>query len=160
MPADPELTRVATDVGKHCHAAFGYLGLRFGARGEAFARSDGAWLVTLCHLPLQQAQKRIDWLAGLLSARGIPSICLEYHLTALHHALLANGIRPGNEPDRLLQLAKHAGWKRRAAVTDDQWQEIMQTPVLMLDPRGTEVLVSAIIDQRSGLAPCADSIAA
>lgn len=158
VPLDDRLSHIANEVGRNCHAAFGYLCRRYGSRGEAFARSDGVWLVTLCEIPSEQARKRIDWLSRLLSARGIPSLCLEHHLDMLHEALVEEKAIPGQDSDRLLQLARHVGSNRSAAVPPDQWQAIIQIPLPALDPLGAATLVSAVIDQRSGLAACADSI--
>jgi hypothetical protein len=158
VPQDENLARIADDVGKKCHAAFGYLCRRYGSRGEAFARSDGAWMVTLGEIPILRAHKRIDWLAKLLSARGIPSLCLEQHLGMLHEALSNAHALPQNEPDRLLQLAHRVGARRRAVITEADWNKLIEIRVPALDPLGAATIISAIIDQRVGLAPCADSI--
>lgn len=158
VPCDDRISRIAAEVGRECHAAFGYLCRRYGSRGEAFARSDGAWLVTLCEMLPDKAKKRIDWLSRLLSARGIPSYCLEHHLNMLHAALVEAKAVPGQEPNRLLQLAGHVGNKRAAAIPEKQWQAILRTPLPALDPLGAATLVSAVIDQRTGLADCVDSI--
>ncbi len=158
VPISEDIAQIATEVGRHCHVSFGYLVRRFGSRGEAFARSDGAWLVTLGEIPPTRAEKQIDWLARLLSARGIPSLCLEFHLQALHQALLKANALPRNDPDRLVRLARRVGRTRRTVVGDELWRDMINTPVPALDPLGAAIVSSAIIDQRSGLAPCADSI--
>lgn len=91
-------------------------------RGEAFARSDGAWLVTLGDIPLRRAEKQVDWLARLLSVRGIPSYCLERHLLALHRALAAAKLPPREDPDRLATLADRIGSARRALYDAAEWR--------------------------------------
>jgi len=158
VPQDNRLAELAAEVGRECHLAFGYLRRRYGSRGEAFARSDGVWMVTLSELSEAQARRRVDWLAGLLSARGIPSICVEYHLERLHEALAEAGALGESELARLLALSRHAGASRRAVVSDEQWAAITSIPVPAIDPQGAATLVSAIIDQASGLARCADSV--
>lgn len=158
VPQDNRLAEVAGEVGRACHLAFGYLGRRYGNRGEAFARSDGVWMVTLVELPETLAHRRVDWLAGLLSARGIPSICLEYHLARLHDALFGAGALGERELARLLALSEHVGASRRAYVSDERWKAITAVPVPSIDPQGVAILASAVIDQVSGLASCADSI--
>lgn len=70
VPRDDRLAELAAAVGRACHLAFGYLERRYGSRGEAFARSDGVWMATLVDMPEAQAQRRLEWLAGLLSAPG------------------------------------------------------------------------------------------
>lgn len=149
---------IADQVGLDAFRAYGYLELRFGQRGESFARSDGAWLTTLGEIPFKSACKKTDWLARLLSARGIPSICLEHHLTVLHQALLGADALHGDEPQQLLQLSDRVGSRRRALIDDASWEKIARTPVPALDPLGMATLASAVIDQRVGLANCADSI--
>ncbi|HSM03589.1 MAG TPA: biliverdin-producing heme oxygenase, partial [Longimicrobiales bacterium] len=107
--SDPRLARLASEVGRASHLAFGYLVRRYGSRGEAFARSDGVWMVTLLEMPEDRAHRRVEWLAGLLSSRGIPSICLEYHLERFHHALSEAGASGGEGVSRLLELSRHVG---------------------------------------------------
>jgi len=160
VPQDKRLAELAAEVGRKCHLAFGYLCRRYGSRGEAFARSDGVWMVTLAEMPEAQAQRRVDWLARLLSARGIPSLCVEYHLEQLHDALSEAGALRESERARLLALSKHVGASRRIAVREDRWKAITNISVPAIDPQGTATLVSAVIDQHSGLATCADSIEA
>lgn len=159
VPDDPRLARVAAEVGRAAHLAFGYLVRRYGGRGEAFARSDGVWMVTLLDMPEDRAQGRVDWLARLLSSRGVPSLCLEHHLEQLHHALWEAGALGGRGSSRLLALSRHVGAARRAAIPEEQWASIVDTPVPALDPLGAATLVSAVVDQQSGLAKCADSMA-
>ncbi len=158
VPRDRRLAELASEVGRASHVAFGYLSRRYGSRGESFARSDGVWMVTLTEMSATESQSRVDWLARMLSARGIPSICLEHHLERLHHALDREGESIESDPERLLSLSAHVGAARRSVVSDQDWVAITNTPVPSLDPLGAAVVASAMIDQRSGLADCADSM--
>lgn len=63
---------------------FPYLERRYGARGRAFAQSDAGFLITLADHDAERAQTQALWLAGVLAARGMPSLLLEYQLEALH----------------------------------------------------------------------------
>ncbi len=154
----PEHLRIAIDAGDRCHRAFGYLVRRFGERGRRFARSDGAWTATLCDLPPATARAQIDWLARLLASRGIPTVCLEHHLLELFRMLQE---APAPSPDGVEQLASlaRALAERRTAIADTaSLGVLLETTFPPLDPRGAEVLVAAVLDQRSGTGPCADRV--
>ncbi|HEU4904667.1 MAG TPA: biliverdin-producing heme oxygenase, partial [Solirubrobacterales bacterium] len=73
VPQDPALIALSNRVAGLAMERFPYLGFRFGGRGDRYARSDGAWLLTLCDLGPAAAGRQADWLAGVLSARGIPT---------------------------------------------------------------------------------------
>jgi heme oxygenase len=156
---DADQLQVAIDVGSRCHAAWGYLQCRFGERGERYARSDGAWLATLCSLPEEVARRQVEWLARLLSARGVPSVCLEHHLMALHEAFAAStGAAPPNVA-RLARLSGHVGGLR-VWLDRDANRDLIDSQMPGLDPRGAELLVAAVLDEREGIAPCASNIGA
>ena len=156
---DPDQLQVAIDVGSRCHAAWGYLQCRFGERGERYARSDGAWLATLCSLPEEVARRQVEWLARLLSARGVPSVCLEQHLQALHEAFAGSA---GTAPPNVAQLARLSGHVGglRGRLDRDANRDLIERKMPGLDPRGAELLVAAVLDERDGIAPCASNIVA
>lgn len=156
--SDEVFRLVATRAGTQCHSAFGYLVRRYGDRGENFARSDGAWLGTLTELPEDEARRQIDWLARLLSARGIPSVCLEYHLDELHRNLQAHKAHGANN---LLfeSLARYVASGYRLALSTESYAQLANAVIPALEPRGADVLLCAVVDQHAGLAPCADRIA-
>jgi len=155
---DPDLLRIATYAGTMCHTGFGYLVLRFGERGEAFARSDGAWLPIVCDLPREQGQERMNWLARLLSARTIPTVCLEYHLEVLHRELANCELMAPDSHQRLREYMLDLRARSRSVIDGGAYRELVARPLPALDPRGAELLLSAAIDQKTGLAPCADRI--
>jgi len=70
-----------------CWQKFPYYQKRYAERGVRFARSDSAWLAALVHLPQDELDRQIKWLTGLLAARGMPSITMQFHLEILHEAL-------------------------------------------------------------------------
>lgn len=80
---DPEELRVVLAATDRCLARYPYFLQRYGARGRRFTDSDGAWLVFLADANEATRLRRIDWLAQLLSARGLPSILLKIHLEIL-----------------------------------------------------------------------------
>ncbi|HKJ15902.1 MAG TPA: biliverdin-producing heme oxygenase [Xanthomonadales bacterium] len=158
MPRDRKLVRLGNQIGRQVYSQFGYLQIRYGNRGEAFTKSDGAWMITLGDISMERATKLIDWLTRLLSARGIPSFCMEHHLRTLHTALEAENALSREDPDRLLSLADRVGILRRTFISEDEWKAISTAPLPALDPLGSATLLSAAIDQRVGLARCADSL--
>lgn len=154
---DPDLLQVAIEVGSRCHAAWGYLQCRFGERGERYARSDGAWLATMCSLPEEVARRQLEWLARLLSARGVPSVCLEHHLMALHDAYASSAVMAPPNVAQLARLSGHVGGLRGPR-NQDATRILVDRRMPGLDPRGAELLVGAVLDEREGIAPCATSI--
>lgn len=156
---DPDQLQVAIEVGSRCHAAWGYLQCRFGERGERYARSDGAWLATLCSLREEVARRQVEWLARLLSARGVPSMCLEHHLMTLHDAFASSAGTALPNVDQLARLSGHVGGLR-GRLNQDANRNLIDRRMPGLDPRGAALLVGAVLDEQEGIAPCATNIGA
>jgi heme oxygenase len=89
-----------------CWKKFPYYQKRYAERGIRFARSDSAWLAALVHLSQDELNHQIKWLTGLLAARGMPSITMQFHLEILHEELTKDC--PENAPDyqKLYESAK------------------------------------------------------
>jgi len=83
---DPRELAAALDAGARTWDAYPYYEARFGERGRRFTRSDSAWLASLGQDPTVEQQ--LEWLAGVLAARGMPTLLLETHLRHLHEALM------------------------------------------------------------------------
>jgi len=60
---------------------------RYGMSGVFFSDSDGGWLAALPGKGLPLMKKQVRWLAGVLSARGIPSFLMARHLRILYEEL-------------------------------------------------------------------------
>jgi hypothetical protein len=88
FPQDTREVGLALRAGQSVWQQFPYLGKRFGERGQRFTHSDSGWLVTLCHLEQAAATRSLDWLRGVLSSRGIPTVILEAHLLAIMQELM------------------------------------------------------------------------
>jgi hypothetical protein len=82
VPADPVAREVARRAAAVMWRAVPYFHLRYGARGHRFALSDGAWLTMLGAMPPPVRLDQINWLARVLSPRGVPSWLLELQLAA------------------------------------------------------------------------------
>ncbi len=158
VPQDARILELSIEAADRAADAFPYLDLRFGGRGRRFARSDGAWLATLCELPLEVASKQAWWLARVLSARGIPSLCLETHLRALGEALRTGSYVAGGRVEIFSALADELEQHRAANLPDGVRSLGEVGEIGALGQRAAELLASAVADQRAGLAACADDI--
>lgn len=158
VAADSAFRDIAVRAGTRCHTAFGYLVRRYGDRGEAFARSDGAWVGTLVELPEDAARDQVDWLARLLSARGIPSVCLEHHFDVLCEEMTEHDVLTPDARNRFKGFAQNLRARSRPAIDPESYRRLTNTDLPPLDPRGAETLVSAVADQHLALAQCADRV--
>lgn len=75
--------RAALAATDRCFREHPYLGKRYGAYGRRFTDADGAWMAYLASVDAPTRRKRIDWLARLLSARGMPTEVVRYHLESV-----------------------------------------------------------------------------
>jgi hypothetical protein len=96
-----------------------YFGFRYGERGRAFGLSDEAWLVTLAASPRDERIAQIEWLAGLLSPRGIPSWLVEAQFRATARIGTRSGW-PGAEA--FSDAARHLGGRRRSVLSEESFQ--------------------------------------
>lgn len=95
--------------------AFPYFAWRYGERGRRFGRSDAGFLVTLLELDEATARAQVQWLAGVLAPRGMPSLLLEVQLESLGRA--ARRFR-GSGAERFVALAGHLR-ARRSSVLEE-----------------------------------------
>jgi heme oxygenase len=160
IPEDPDLLELSIRVADDAMHDFPYLGFRFGERGGRFARSDGAWLATLCRESEASANRRLEWLGGVLSVRGIPTLCLEHHLRLLHDALRAPGAPPVPGSELLGQLARRLSTRREAVLEGARLDHLAPIEGTPLGSNFAEVLCGAVADQRADVAACADEIRA
>ena len=75
--------RAALDATDRCFLEHPYLGQRYGEYGRRFTDADGAWMAFLVSVDAATRRKRIDWLARLLSVRGMPTDVVRYHLESI-----------------------------------------------------------------------------
>ncbi|HVK63265.1 MAG TPA: hypothetical protein VM694_02255 [Polyangium sp.] len=167
MPRDPREIDAALRAGKRSLRLTPYYGFRYGERGVRFTRSDSAFLATLPEHPEATIKRQVDWLAGVLSNRGMPSLLLEQHLRVLGRELTravpekrdfyralfgaADGLRA-----RRVELLPESTGRRiaeafpAAAGLPNTWRA-----------RGTgHLLVAAVADQRAGIPNAVPSIEA
>ncbi len=89
LPSDEREVAAVLRAGRRCYDAHPYLAERYGARGEAFTRSDGGYLATLVNHPKTYVEAQVTWLAGVLASRGMPRWLMEFHLGLLYEELTA-----------------------------------------------------------------------
>jgi hypothetical protein len=118
-PTDPRHIAIVTRAAALVWRAVPYFAFRYGERGRAFGLSDAAWLVTLAALPRDARIAQVEWLAGLLSPRGMPSWLVEVQLRATSLV----GTRSGwSGAEALSDAACHLGDRRRSVLSEEAFQ--------------------------------------
>ena len=82
-PSRPEDRELVERSARVVWRMFPYFGWRYGERGRSFGRSDAGYLATLLEHDERVAQQQVEWLAGVLAPRGMPSLLLEVQLESL-----------------------------------------------------------------------------
>lgn len=155
---DPRELAAATYAGTRTWLAYPYYQARFGDRGRRFTRSDSAWLASLGDDPAPGQQ--VDWLAGVLAARGMPTLLLETHLKHLQEALI--DILPHRD-QRYAWLKRHAESlheRRHAALTPRSSQRLAAgfAPAEAPFENMGAVLVAAAADDETGYRRALESV--
>lgn len=146
---------------ERCMERFPYLGARFGLRGDAFARTDSGYLTTLIRFPKDYVVDQVQWLARVLSSRGMPRWLMEVHLEVLE-AELTKSI-PGNRDDhnKLLDAAAGLRSERQSIVSQQAFDalvaEFAQTGGNAI-PNFGGLIVSAVCDEICGIDAAVSSI--
>lgn len=156
-PVDPIAIAVAEESARLVWRALPYFEARFGQRGRRFGLSDAGWLATLVALPASARMAQIDWLAGLLSPRGIPSWTIEVQLEAMARA---GERRSWSGVPAIRDEVRRLAARRRGLLTDGDFAECGRRFALSagetLGARTTGKLVaSAVLDVPLGHAASA-----
>lgn len=120
-----------------------------------FSASDSAWLATLHAMPPRVRRKQTRWLAGVLSARGIPTLILEHQLQRLASAFAAHDGAP-HRSEAYAALAADLREARTGILAEEAFDMLAAACQAELDacPESIAglggVLVSARVDQRNG----------
>jgi hypothetical protein len=163
-PDDPREIAAAVRANAIMRRAIPYLELRYGERGKRFGDSDGGYLLTLLGYDQPTIDKQIDWMAGLLAARGMPTLILELHLRTLAR-LLQRAFRDPARGAPLLVSADRLRAKRRARLNDTiiaelaaHFAERAGFPARRW-ARGAGVLIAcAVADELNGLKLAVESL--
>jgi len=154
MPDVLRELRAALVAGERSWQESPYYFARYGERGRRFTRSDSGWLVTLGREEQPVVDRQVDWLARVLSGRGMPSILLERHLAILHEEL-AKAL-PGKPYASLRAAAGRLERERLSALPRFEAIVAEATPHLSSGPLSPAecavLLASAAADEKRGLA--------
>ena len=167
MPSDPREVEAALRAGRLSLRMTPYYGFRYGERGVRFTRSDSAFLATLPEHPEATIKRQVEWLAGVLSNRGMPSLLLEQHLRVLARTL-TRAVPEKRDFYRALFVASEGLRARRTALLPEgvgrpigeTFPEAAGLPYTRL-ARGTgHLLVAAVADERAGMPNAVPSVEA
>lgn len=162
ITTDPEELAAATAAGERSIAEFPYYEVRYGERGHRFAVSDSAWLVTLGRMRTSDAMRQVLWLGQVLSARGMPQYLLERHLLFLDEAL--EPLRRADSRRVHLHAARRMAAARQAVIGQQTFDRLAAefdraaANIPRHVPRMGAILVSAVADQKMGLANSVTSV--
>lgn len=157
VPADAREVKASLDAADACWQRFPYFEARYGERGRLFARSDGAWLTTLCRFDQEQINQQVRWLGRILSTRGMPTLMLEVQLEILFEELAATIPEKKFEYEKLLVAASELRKSRNRYIEEDQLKALTDAFNRAVGPEWIErfehagaLLVSAVADERAG----------
>ncbi len=155
---DPRELAAALVAGARTWEIHPYYEARYGERGRRFTRSDSAWLASLGQDPT--AEQQIEWLAGVLAARGMPTLLLESHLNHLHEALI--DILPHRRSTYawLLERAHGLYLRRTEALSDRSLGRLAARFTPSSPPfRGMgTILAAAVADHATGIPRALESV--
>lgn len=161
LPEDSRECEAALRAGRRCYDDYPYFAERYGTRGEAFARSDGGYLVTLGNEAQSYVDGQVMWLAGVLACRGMPRWLMEVHLDYLYQELVA--ARPAREGDyRKLKVAAQAlREERQATIAQADFAHLaaaFESASGMGFRNAGGLLVAAVCDEANGLGEAVPSL--
>jgi heme oxygenase len=165
VPADAREIHASLEAADVCWQRFPYYEHRYGERGRCFARSDAAWLATLCQYDPAQIIQQVRWLGRVLAARGMPTLMLQVHLEIQADALTAAVPEKRSDYGKLLQAAADLRDSRRRHLAVDQLEAIAAGFDRAVGPEWSArfphtgaLLVSAVTDEMEGSAGAVESL--
>ena len=161
LPEDPLEIAACLRAAERCMQRFPYLGLRFGARGDAFARTDSGFLVTLTRFPVEYVLAQVQWLVRVLSNRGMPGLLMEAHLEILAAELTASLPANAAAHRKLADAARVLTAQREAVLAADTFRALAarhEPAVSGTLPNFAGLVLSAVCDEACGIASAVQSI--
>ncbi len=167
IPGDEREIAAALTASNRAWAMYPYYQARYGERGKRFSDSDTCWLVTLTNLDPESIRQQMNWLARLLSTRGMPSIMLEKTIQLLREELIKNVPENKSAYDKLLGAADMLAEKRRQRIPETdftvlsrEFDEMAGIKLAQQYKDTGSLLVSAVADEQNGIAGAVDAICA
>lgn len=160
----PDEIRAALASGWWCLREYRYFELRYAERGRRFTASDSVWLAAICQDMDDAAWlAQVEWLAGVLTGRGMPSVTLKRHLELLYLELARTVPDKADYWPKLLAAAQMLDEKRRTVMDDAaltarmrELDDTIQRPSAMSSEEAVELLAWAEADAASGLGGSAE----
>ncbi len=164
ISTNPLEIEAAINAGQKCWYEFPYYEQRYGERGKRFTVSDSVWLVNLCELSQDLANRQVNWLANYLAHIGMPTFTMEIQLKYMYEELVKN--IPVNEAKyKKLLLASEMLKNQRNSQIDVALFENSNSAFTQLcndlkisghNMKNTgKLIASSIADKRSGIAETA-----
>lgn len=155
-----ELILACIEASRECWYEFPYFQLRYGERGYRFGLSDALWLGTLYTLDKDAQNNQFEWLANLLSERGMPTIIFEKQLEILQNKFDHTSVKTDAYTNAILMMKE----KRLKILTKEKFEEYSNSFNALLSYDTTikmrnagKLMVSAIIDEKMGSKNAVDS---
>jgi len=164
VPTDPREVAAAIRASDVIWRAFPYFELRYGPRGKRFGYSDCAYFLTLLGYAQETVNRQVEWTAGVLAQRGMPSLLLELQLRVLGR-ILRREFLGGDRGEPLIRAADALRDARREKLSDAEIAALGQEFAARVGfPRhrlaigmGT-LLAAAVADELGGMRRAAASI--
>ncbi len=160
IPDDPLELDAAIRAGERCLLEYPYFTWRYGERGSRYTSSDSAWLATLTQRDQSIVDAQVQWLAGVLASRGMPSILMQRHLELLYEELVKRAPNASAERyGRLLLAAEALAQQRKGVMADSEldaihraFDEAVGPDWRVRLPRMGPVIACAVVDEVRGVA--------
>jgi hypothetical protein len=164
VPTDPREVAAAVRASDVIWRAFPYFELRYGARGKRFGYSDCAYFLTLLGYDQGTINRQVEWTAGVLAQRGMPSLLLELQLRVLGR-ILRREFLGGDRGEPLLRAADALRDARRERLEDAEIAALSREfaarvgfPKHRLAIGMGTLLAAAVADELGGMRRAAASI--
>lgn len=164
---DPRELEAAVRAGDRSWSELPYYEWRYGGRGRRFGHSDSAWLAMLAQGSQADVDRQVQWLARVLSARGMPRWMVERHLEILNQELTAAVPERAADYDKFLRAAHRLAEARRAVLPDPVFQALAAEFDAAVGaewaarlPGMGFILAAAVVDEANGVALAASSVQA
>jgi heme oxygenase len=163
IPSDVREVQAALRAGEQSFRTWTYYEARYGERGLRFTRSDSCWLATLARHDTALALRQVRWLAGVLGARGMPSLLLEQHLELLHRELVAFLPERASAYDALRVASQKLRTERLALLDEADMNALASAfdgeSALLSAREAGLLLVAAVLDEKRGSECAVESVA-
>jgi hypothetical protein len=161
LPTDKREIEAVICATQRCYEAHPYFIERYGVRGEAFARSDGGYLTTLVSNPMSYVHAQVNWLAEVLSCRGMPRWLMESHLDLLCEELSKAVPARVARHHKLTRAAQSLRYARQLKINQADFDELSADFEAEAGSRLSNaggLLVAAVCDEACGISLAVPSL--